>query len=350
MQKVDLGNLDEIIENGTRGKQQKNESNLRYKMEKDTKSVTINPSDFVGVLGNTHRVNMGKYQSLIACTKDTGKCPICEKLNDAWAMVNKLADETVSELAEDKRVEAKKKVQKEQIALVHSRAFEKALPYLYYVTAKLRDVDLVGKDFTVNETVDYEFSDGSTAEIPAFDIKIKRVSVKAFRSLQDEFKAFGMNFEGGITQTIYPNTDDSLALGRDKKVRVIDNDIITDKYPRLQEAIDAEVRALFKATKSVGADGNEVYNYDCELFKEIYSELDSERLAEVDVVGIANNVLGIWYDYQEYIKTNADTTFRSFKEGKGIKGETPTVPLDVESNNDMIANATEIGSDDDLPF
>ena len=202
---------------------------------------TMTVKEPVAISGNIHEWQTpdGKFHAVV-CLKDVirnaedgtvlndGTCPICDRVNDAWEIVNyrKEQEEAQCKLAGDDR---KKYLEKTFMTFRDERKAKAARSYMYLLVVKFH----IAADG--NPVI-------SPNGLPEYDLKVMKMSSSRIEKIQQQMSNSGIELPGSELMIEYPNTDDRrLQVSQSTTAPIFPNNMLTLKYPALVEAINQDV-------------------------------------------------------------------------------------------------------------
>lgn len=163
-----------------------------------------------------------------------GSCPICDRISDAWAIVNyrqELEESTLKLIGEER--EAHLKDYKKE--LMDQLKAKKPTPYMYVLIAKFKMQDKQGRTPILD-----------TNGLPEFELKVMKLSQSRLEKIQTQLQMQMVEFAGAEIGFSYPQID-----GPDAAKFIVGQSTIVPytygalnyitTYPKLKEKIDEAV-------------------------------------------------------------------------------------------------------------
>lgn len=160
-----------------------------------------------------------------------GKCPMCERARDSWAIYRMRKEKMEAACTMPAGKDRDESLKKQRQILLDERKVSDADAQLYVLVVQLRLGD--GDQVVIDETT----------KLPAFDLKIMKMSASRAGKINDSLEMMGMEFAGSEIKFKYPTSEDRRAVVSQSTFSAMPpTGQVVPKYPGLYEAIETEVK------------------------------------------------------------------------------------------------------------
>lgn len=183
----------------------------------------------------------GKYDASI-CLKGTeikdengnlindGTCPFCDRVTDSWNIYNFELNRAVE------------RAEKQGMTGQALEDYKKSCKSNFGRNLKIK----AGKSYIYLLIAQYKMTAGNQPEIgpdglPAFELKIMKLSEKSIQKIQQPFDNSGLQLEGSEAVFSYDVDDSPMRVAGSRTVSPIFQNTFISRYPGLKDAIDAAV-------------------------------------------------------------------------------------------------------------
>lgn len=160
-----------------------------------------------------------------------GGCPICKRIQDGWDIYNYRyqQEEEQCNLTGELR---KKHLENSKTNFLSERKAKEATPYIYMLVAQ----------FKTNEDGTPIMTEGT--QLPAYDLKVMKLSASRVEKIQKQLKNSGVDFIGSELIFDYPAEDDKRLVVQKSTVSpvVMESARFTCMYPAVLEQINKDVQ------------------------------------------------------------------------------------------------------------
>ena len=209
-------------------------------MDESGNPVTVRSLKMIN--GNVHEWTTpdGRYHSTV-CAKDTvirgedgtvindGTCPFCERISDAWDIVNmRVAKEEQICTLPAGSDQLKEHMDAAKRTFMNEMKCRKPSSYNYLLVVQFRTDG------------NKPLIDGTTG-LPMYDLKVMKMTDKKLEQILSTVENSGDQLEGCELMFKYPVSDDIRVVGGRPSISVVfPNNRLTAKYPNLKQKIDAD--------------------------------------------------------------------------------------------------------------
>lgn len=207
-----------------------------------------------------------------------GRCPFCDRVNDAWKIVNyrteleKVSCGLVGDALEKRLQDVKKGYAEEMKS-------QKAIPYLYAVVVL----------FETNDAGDPILNNG----VPVYELKVMRLGASRLKKFTDIFGANKLALEGGEMIIGYTNDSDARLVVSQASISPVVNGKFVDAYPGLIDKIN-----------------DDVAKFSWEGIDKAFIEWSDMSTAQAEA--IMNEAFEAWDRYVEESKTNPNAKYLEY--------------------------------------